>query len=310
MKCFTSNGMRQLLGRFLGLTSVAPGGAFLCPVATFIIVGVDASPSVMLVSPTMDGFCKLHAKIINSSIWNAPDHCRLLWITMLASADASGNVEGSVGGLAHMARISHEHAKEALEMLSGPDPDSGDETTGERIRKIAPGIWHIINHGRYRERQTRRQALQAQASKNYRARKTDDASSESSSSVYVSDVSVSDSSVPKKKKPPKGDVDVWEGFQEFWDAFAHKQNRPDSEKVWNRLKPNEELRAAIMSKVRAYVGSTPDKQYRKHPAAWLRARKWEDEIVVKGQLALINGNRGHMPHDTRLKDYSDTGMDD
>jgi uncharacterized protein YdaU (DUF1376 family) len=111
-------------------------------------------------------------------------------------------------------------------------------------------------------------------------------------------------------KSPKGDVDVWEGFQEFWDAFAHKQNRPDSEKVWNRLKPNEELRAAIMSKVRAYVGSTPDKQYRKHPAAWLRARKWEDEIVVKGQLALINGNRGHMPHDTRLKDYSDTGMDD
>jgi uncharacterized protein YdaU (DUF1376 family) len=111
-------------------------------------------------------------------------------------------------------------------------------------------------------------------------------------------------------KPPKGDVDVWEGFKEFWDAFAHKQNRPDSEKVWNRLKPNDELRAAIMSKVRAYVASTPDKQYRKHPAAWLRARKWEDEIVVKGQLALINGNRGHMPHDTRLKDYSDTGMDD
>ena len=222
---------------------------------------------------TMDGFCKLHAKIINSSIWNAPDHCRLLWITMLASADASGNVEGSVGGLAHMARISHEHAKEALEMLSGPDPDSGDETTGERIRKIAPGIWHIINHGRYRERQTRRQALQAQASKNYRARKTDDASSESSSSVYVSDVSVPDSSVPKKKKAPKAETSC-ELFEEFWDAYPRKTQKGSAMKAWSKMPADQKAQAIDAAKRFSPMVQQPS--FVPYPATWLNGSGWDD----------------------------------
>lgn len=127
----------------------------------------------------MDGYCKLHAKIIMSSIWNAPNHVRLLWVTMLALADAEGNVEGTPGGLAAMARITLEESREALEILAGPDPDSGDETTGERIRKVGPSVWHIINHHHYRERQTRRQVKQAAWAREKRAAKRVDASTRS-----------------------------------------------------------------------------------------------------------------------------------
>jgi hypothetical protein len=266
----------------------------------------------------MDGFCKLHAKIINSSIWNAPDHCRLLWITMLASADAYGNVEGSVGGLAHMARISYEHAKEALEMLAGPDPDSGDETTGERIRKIAPGIWHIINHGRYRERQTRRQALQAQASKNYRARKTDDASSESSDSVYAfkSSVSVPQSSVPEKKKEnaPKTE-ETCELFQDFWEAYPRKIAKAAAGKAWVKLTTATRALAIVGAKRFAPMVTKPD--FIPYPASWLNSGGWDDNpgdmacCASDSKAAMPTGNRGHMPHNGfAQKDYSDTGMDD
>lgn len=143
--------------------------------ARFRVTSVDASTSI----DTMDGYCKLHAKIITSSIWNAPNHVRLLWVTMLALADAEGNVEGTPGGLAAMARITPEESRDALKILAGPDPDSGDETSGERIRKVGPSVWHIINHAHYRDRQTRRQVKQAAWAREKRASKRVDASFQS-----------------------------------------------------------------------------------------------------------------------------------
>jgi hypothetical protein len=139
----------------------------------------------------MDGYCKLHAKIVMSSIWSEPAHVRLLWITMLAVADADGNVEGSVCGLANLARISVDECEQALRRLQQPDPFSSDGTDGERIQALTDGVWHILNHTRYRERQTRRQALDAARKKRARAKKAD-ASAPSARAVSVS--------VSKKKK--------------------------------------------------------------------------------------------------------------
>ena len=144
----------------------------------------------------MDGYCKLHAKIVLSSIWSEPAPVRLLWITMLAVADADGNVEGSVCGLAHLARISPDECSEALERLKGPDPHSSDGTAGERITEVAEGVWHIVNHGKYRERQTRRQALDAARKKKARAEKAD------TSAPSARAVSVSVSKSEKKKAEP------------------------------------------------------------------------------------------------------------
>jgi len=133
----------------------------------------------------MDGYCKLHAKIVMSSIWGEPAHVRLLWITMLAVADCDGNVEGSVCGLANLARISVDECQQALSALQAPDPHSSDGGTGERVRLLEDGVWHIINHARYRERQTRRQALDAARKKKARAKKAD-ASAPSARAVSVS----------------------------------------------------------------------------------------------------------------------------
>lgn len=114
-------------------------------------------------------FTKLHATILDSSVWLEPAHVRIVWITMLAMADQHGVVHASVGGLAHRARVSKEECEEALAVFLGPDPDSRDETSGERIEKVAGG-WLVLNHANYRDRQTKQQALTAERVARHRAK--------------------------------------------------------------------------------------------------------------------------------------------
>lgn len=247
-------------------------------------------------STIMDGYTKLHAKIVFSSIWNEPDHVRLLWITLLATADADGNVEGSVGGLAHLARISPKQCEHALQVLSSPDPDSGDETTGERIQKVGPGLWHIINHGLYRDRQTRKQARQAKWVKEKRSRTkastTPDSQTEAdtNTNTYTGAVDTVDMSTPSEKgetadvKSAETEKEKlrreWEktGFLEFYNAYGKKADSRRAFSSWKRL--TKAQRAAAMERVPAYVAATPDVQFRKNAATWLNQRCWEDEMIA------------------------------
>lgn len=105
-------------------------------------------------------FVKLHGTILDSSIWLDDHPTRLLWITMLVMADERGVVQASVGGLAARARITREECEAALAKFLSPDPDSRDQTSGERIERV-PGGWLILNHANYRDKQTRQQALTA-----------------------------------------------------------------------------------------------------------------------------------------------------
>ena len=243
----------------------------------------------------MDGYTKLHAKIVFSSIWNEADHVRLLWITLRATADADGNVEGSIGGLAHLARISPKQCEQALQVLASPDPDSGDETTGERIQKVGPGLWHIINHGLYRDRQTRKQARQAKWVKEKRSRTkastTPDSQTEAdtNTNTYTGPVDTVDMSTPSKKeetadvkpaKPKKTDAEIREetGFDEFWAAYGKPSGTKRALTAWKNLTKKD--RAAAMEAVAAYVAATPDVQFRKNASTWIHQRCWEDEMIA------------------------------
>lgn len=96
-------------------------------------------------------FTKLDSSILDSSIWDEPDATRIVFITMLAMADATGYVGASVSGLAHRARVSVENTRKALATLLGPDPGSRDGGGGERIEEVDRG-WQVINHQEFRAR--------------------------------------------------------------------------------------------------------------------------------------------------------------
>jgi len=99
-----------------------------------------------------DGFTKLFNSIITSSIWSEDDKVRIMWITMLASTDASGHVTGSIPGMAAIARMSLQEAEQSIAALCSPDPYSrSKEYDGRRLIE-ADGGWLIVNYAKYRQR--------------------------------------------------------------------------------------------------------------------------------------------------------------
>jgi hypothetical protein len=101
-------------------------------------------------SVDVSGYTKLFSSIITSTIWSEPKETKILWITMLAAANKDGIVEGSVPGLACIARLSTDETARALLALESPDEWSRTKTNqGKRIKTIEGG-WQLLNHSKYR----------------------------------------------------------------------------------------------------------------------------------------------------------------
>lgn len=277
------------------------------------------------------GYTKLHSTILDSSVWLEPAHVRLVWITMLAMADQHGVVHASVGGLAHRARVTKEEAADAIARFLGPDPDSRDRTTGERIEEV-PGGWLVLNHANYRDRQTREQALTAERVARHRARHAQGASSVTERYVTPRNGSSTDITehrevtayaypsgttqgsgegeherkAPKLTKAEKAEHDPQ--FVAFWNAYDHKgTSKVQASKSWARIAPDEVLAAEIIKAATAYAASTPDKAFRKHPSTWLNNRCWEVEQskpAVGREGGFRNGKWQGVPSYTPLEDYS------
>jgi hypothetical protein len=121
----------------------------------------------------MAGFTKLYSDIITSSIWSEDDHTRILWVTMLALADAEGFVPGSVAGLAPVARLKLDDCKRAIGRLESPDEYS--RTADHDGRRIEPcdGGWLILNYAKFRARRDLSQDPEAVAARERMRRRRD-----------------------------------------------------------------------------------------------------------------------------------------
>ncbi len=109
---------------------------------------------LITVSIDLMTYTKLDAGITDSTIWQAPDATRLVWITMLAMADQHGYVGASMPGLAGRARVALDACVEAIKTLESPDEWSRTkEHEGRRIVR-AEGGWVLLNHAKYRAKQS------------------------------------------------------------------------------------------------------------------------------------------------------------
>jgi len=119
----------------------------------------------------MAGYSKLFSSIVTSSIWCEDDKTLRVWFAMLALTDASGTVEGSVPGFAHVARVTIPEMEHAVEILSAPDPYSRTpDNEGRRIEAI-PGGWRIMNYAAYRERGQAKDGSRAGYMREYRSKR-------------------------------------------------------------------------------------------------------------------------------------------
>ncbi len=73
-------------------------------------------------------------------------------------------------------------------------------------------------------------------------------------------------------------VTVWPCFNDFWDKYDKKTDRPKCEKKWAKI--SQAAREKIMQNLDIYIPSTPDKQYRKNPLTYLNSESWNNEIIL------------------------------
>jgi hypothetical protein len=241
----------------------------------------------------VSGFTKLSSTLTASSIWNEPDDVRIVWVTMLAMADADGVVRASIGGLAHQARKSREATEHALKVLAAPDPDSTrKEREGRRIVAVEGG-WQLVNHAFYRQlgmseetkaywREKKRQARQASPSPQTPLPE------QKHSHTHTHTVS----ELSRNVSECLGIVS--DTFERFWEAYPNKQAKPVALAAWNLLCREiapEELLAKCLN---ALSWQTCSKQWTKDagqfipaPKTYLEKRRFEDE-PTKGSRALTD----------------------
>lgn len=98
------------------------------------------------------GYTPLFSSIVLSTIWRESNETRLVWITMLALADARGIIEASIPGLADAAKVPLEKCKEALVILQSPDEYSRTKDhDGRRIEEVDGG-WRLLNIAKFRDK--------------------------------------------------------------------------------------------------------------------------------------------------------------
>lgn len=97
-------------------------------------------------------YAKLFSTITESSLWSASKDARLLFMSMLAKADAVGFVEAALPGLARLANLTMPETEGALTELMAPDPYSkSTDCGGARVVKVERG-WCLVNYEAYRDR--------------------------------------------------------------------------------------------------------------------------------------------------------------
>jgi hypothetical protein len=104
----------------------------------------------------MDTFTPLFSKIVDSSLWDEPDHVVKVFLTMLALKDADHVVRKNAYELGRKCWPKDNNAEakvlEALKVLSKPDKRRLEPQPheGRRIQKVEDG-WLVLNGAHYRK---------------------------------------------------------------------------------------------------------------------------------------------------------------
>lgn len=97
-------------------------------------------------------FVVIDAEILSSTVWAEPAHVRLVWITLLILCDTEGYVGAAIPGIARAAGVTLDEARDAMERLQQPDPDSRTKTNdGIRVVPAERG-WRVLNFVEHLER--------------------------------------------------------------------------------------------------------------------------------------------------------------
>ena len=236
----------------------------------------------------MAGFTKLWSNIVTSTIWLEDSDTRVVWITLMALANAKGIVDATIPGLAHQANVSVELCEKALLKFLQPDPYSRTKRfEGRRIKEVIGG-WKLINYPQHREKRD------AEYYREYRATKRNQSATERNGvqrSATENHQAEAEAEIEKKEKKEKKEnmrahrtkpVCDNETFDRFWDAYPKKQKKLNSQKAWHKLKPDTVLAEQIIRDVQIRSQRLDwlkeNGKYVPMPTTYLNGQRWTDEL--------------------------------
>jgi hypothetical protein len=219
------------------------------------------------------GFVKIYGEILTSTVWGESLETRVVWISMLALADAEGYVAASIPGLARVSNVSLEQCEHAIERLLAADKHSRTrEHEGRRIEAIDGG-WRILNHRKYRDRRgasgDRMAAKRTRDAANIRPSHGDDVTAEAEAEADQ-DRREGESTRERMRTLPLGNVP--EDFVEHLVAEVNRARRELCEPplppltlgmrkaiadLWRSEKPTREACTCVVDRLLAETRSKP-----------------------------------------------------
>jgi hypothetical protein len=72
-------------------------------------------------------------------------------------------------------------------------------------------------------------------------------------------------------------------FDEFWSLYPRKIAKATARKAWAKLSAEQQLMAAkaIDTHCQYWSAKETELEFIPHPATWLNAERWEDELVIE-----------------------------
>lgn len=92
-------------------------------------------------------------------------------------------------------------------------------------------------------------------------------------------------------KPITNNKEYIDRFDTFWKHYPRKVAKPNALKAWLKLKPDDALTKTIISAISNQNLASREQQFIPHPASWLNAQRWEDEVKVASTTAFPFGRR-------------------
>lgn len=235
-----------------------------------------------------DTYTKLFSSITESTVWGESYATRIVWVTMLAMADASGKVYGAIPGLARRANVTLPEVESALNSFLSPDPYSRTQDDDGRRIEVIDGGWRLINHGKYgsiRNQEERRDYKRQwdrenRPSGHQRATQSDNSPTQSDSSPLEYDSPAPptlDLTAEKQEQQHVQPLAARCRFAEFWAAYPNKKGKQEAEKTWKRRKLDgqcDQLIAHVL--LMAAEDSDWARGYVPMGSTYLNQARWED----------------------------------
>jgi uncharacterized protein YdaU (DUF1376 family) len=92
-------------------------------------------------------------------------------------------------------------------------------------------------------------------------------------------------------KPITNNQEYIDRFDIFWKQYPRKVAKPNALKAWLKIKPDDVVLKKMLAAINNQGLSSKEIQFVPHPASWLNAQRWEDEITAPTTNVMNMGRR-------------------